>query len=245
MGVSLSLKKEINGFELDVEWAAGGGLTALFGFSGSGKTMTLQMIAGLMDPDQGRIEVNGRLFFDSRSGVSVKTRHRRVGYVFQDYALIPHMTVEQNIGFGLARGSRYTWSSGMSSSDVRERVSELIDQFSLSGIEKSYPREISGGQRQRVALARALIGHPEMLMLDEPFSALDLPVRRQAQAVIAEAREAFDVPVILVTHDFSEVRNLADEVIVYSAGRVVQTGTVENIVEDPAGELIKSLTGIG
>ena len=236
MGVELSVRKRLSGFDLDVQWQSGGGTTALFGFSGAGKTMTLRLIAGLMRPDSGYIRVNGESYFDSMKKIDIKSHHRSIGYVFQDYALFPHMDVRKNIGYGLARKV---------SGDKEANVREMIGLFSLGGLEGSLPRELSGGQKQRVALARALIGRPSLLMLDEPFSALDRPLRVQARSAIMEARAAFGIPVIMVTHDFSEVRNLADEAIVYVHGRVAQAGPPDMINRDPASPEVKSLVGIG
>ncbi|MHB1391279.1 MAG: sulfate/molybdate ABC transporter ATP-binding protein [Thermoleophilia bacterium] len=180
-------------------------LVALFGFSGSGKTMTLQMIAGLLRPDEGYIQVNGKRYFDSTTGLDVKTKSRR--------------------------------RAG--------RVREMIDLFRLDGLEKSFPHQISGGQKQRVALARALIGKPELLMLDEPFSALDRPIREKMQDVIKEIRSEFSIPVVLVTHDYSEVQKMADKVIVYSDGKVVQIGSPAEIRKNPSGDRVNELLGIG
>ncbi|MHB0867825.1 MAG: ABC transporter ATP-binding protein [Thermoleophilia bacterium] len=219
-----------------MQWEIGAELVSLFGFSGSGKTMTLQMIAGLLRPDEGYIQVNGKRYFDSTTGLDVKTKSRRVGYVFQDYALFPHMSVHKNIAYGL---------TGRDASVRAGRVREMIDLFRLDGLEKSFPHQISGGQKQRVALARALIGKPELLMLDEPFSALDRPIREKMQDVIKEIRSEFSIPVVLVTHDYSEVQKMADKVIVYSDGKVVQIGSPAEIRKNPSGDRVNELLGIG
>lgn len=232
MSIGIRLFKAVSGFTLDVQWEAGDELVTLFGFSGSGKTMTLQLIAGLIKPDEGYIDVNGRRYFDSGSGLDVRPKQRRTGYVFQDSALFPHMTVKENIAYGLT------------GRDSSARVGEMIDIFRLGGLENARPREISGGQKQRVALARALIGRPELLMLDEPFSALDRPIRAMMQDIIREIRSEFSIPVILVTHDYSEVEKLADKVIVYSGGKVVQRGSPFEIRKNPADNRVSELLGI-
>ncbi|MHB1324620.1 MAG: ABC transporter ATP-binding protein [Thermoleophilia bacterium] len=219
-----------------MQWEMGDELLALFGFSGSGKTMTLQMIAGLLRPDEGHIYINGRQYFDSASRLDIKTKERRVGYVFQDYALFPHMSAKENIAYGL---------TGREASDRVERVREMIDIFRLDGLEKAFPHEISGGQKQRVALARALIGRPELLMLDEPFSALDWPIRAKMQDVIKEIRSEFAIPVVMVTHDFSEIQKMADRVIVYADGKVVQIGSPAEIRKNSSGDQVNELLGIG
>ncbi len=234
MSISVSLFKEVRGFMLDVRWMVGDELVSLFGFSGSGKTMTLQLIAGLMRPDSGHISVNSKQYFDSASKLDLQTRERRVGYVFQDYALFPHMSVSKNIAYGL---------TGRDTSGRAEKVREMIDLFRLDGLEKAFPREISGGQKQRVALARALIGRPELLMLDEPFSALDRPIRVKMQNVIKDIRSEFAIPVLLVTHDFSEVQRMADKVIVYADGKVVQIGSPAEIRNNPSCDQVNELVG--
>ncbi len=236
MGISLTLKKQIGRFALDVSWEAGDELVALFGFSGAGKSLTLRLIAGLMRPDAGRVQVGGAPFFDSAAGIDVRARDRRLGIVFQDYALFPHMTVEKNIAYGL---------NGSGAGERKRLVGEMMARFRLDGLERAMPSEISGGQKQRVALARALIGRPALLMLDEPFSALDRPIRLQMREVIREVRSAFGIPLVLVTHDFSEVESLADRVIVYAGGRVVQTGAPAEVRARPAGAQVRELLGTG
>ncbi len=160
MGLSVKLIKRVTDFTLDVAWEIGNELTVLFGDSGAGKSMTLQCIAGLMEPDTGYVRVNGDIFFDRRLGINILPQKRSLGYVFQDRALFPHMTVAGNIAYGL---------NGLRKAEIAERVHETIHLFHLEGLEKSLPAEISGGQKQRVALARALIRSPKALLLDEPF----------------------------------------------------------------------------
>ena len=236
MGIELRLQKKVGGFDLDVQWEAGDETVALFGFSGSGKSLTLRLIAGLMKPDAGRVLVNGRPYFDSEAKIDIKAKARRLGFVFQDYALFPHMSVEKNIAYGL---------TGAGGPEREEKVSEMIRRFRLGGLERALPSEISGGQKQRVALARALIGSPELLMLDEPFSALDRPIRLKMRETIREIRSGFGIPMVLVTHDFSEVESLAERVIVYSEGKVAQIGTPAEILAGPANLQVRNLLGIG
>ncbi len=235
MGITVKLHKRVKGFSLDVEWEAQRELVALFGFSGSGKTMTLMMIAGLMRPDAGRVRGGSGIFFDSAAGVNLPPQQRRLGYVMQDAALLPQMTVKKNIAFGLPRGS---------AAEREERVEEMIDLFHLSRIGGARPGQISGGQKQRVALARALIARPRALLLDEPFSALDWPVRRKMQELIKEVQARFDIPVIMVTHDFREVKSMAGRVVVYDRGRVLQTGAPGEIEAEPAGSRVRELVWV-
>lgn len=226
MGLSVKLLKRVNGFTLDVEWRIGNELTVLFGHSGAGKSMTLQLIAGLLKPDEGHIRSNGKSFYESAAGVDVPPQERSFGYVFQDLALFPHMTVMNNILYG---------ARGIPGSQRKERAKEMINSFRLDAIENRYPREISGGEKQRTAFARALIREPSTLLLDEPFSALDTPLRLEMRGFLRKVRDTFKIPVILVTHDVTETYTMADKVIVYSGGSVLSTGTPDEVFENPSG----------
>ena len=226
MGLSVRLLKMVKGFTLDVEWEIGDELAILFGESGSGKSMTLQLMAGLMEPDEGFIRSNGNFFFNKDSGISIPPQERSLGYVFQDRILFPHMTVRGNIAYGLRNVPR---------SEREERVNEGIRLFHLQGLEDMFPSEISGGQKQRVALARALIGKPKALLLDEPFSGLDNPLRLEMKRLLQEIRAEFQIPVLLVTHDVIEAYTMGDQVIVYSRGKVLDRGTPSDIFHLPAG----------
>ncbi len=226
MGLSVRVLKRVEGFTLDVEWQIGNELAVLFGHSGSGKSMTLQCIAGLLDPDEGLVRANGDLFFDHTTGANVLPERRSFGYVFQDRALFPHMTVKGNITSCCKR---------LPKSEVRRAADEMIKLFHLQGLENRLPSEVSGGQKQRVALARALIGRPDALLLDEPFSALDHPIRLEMIRLLKDVRKEFDLPVVLVTHDVLEAYTLADKIIVYSGGKVVRTGSPSEIFRLPAG----------
>lgn len=235
MGLSVKLKKKINGFALDVAWEIGDELAVLFGYSGSGKSMTLQMITGLMRPDEGIVHSDTRTYFDGAAGVDIPPQARTFGYVFQNLALFPHMTLIENIFFGAPNVPK------------RERISrarEMIQAFKLTGIEDRYPSEISGGQKQRVAFARALIRRPEALLLDEPFSALDRPLREEMRQFLKEVRRRFSIPVIFVTHDFDEAAFLAEKVIVYSQGRIAQIGSLEQVMEQPASHEVQMLVNV-
>jgi molybdate transport system ATP-binding protein len=226
MGLSIRLLKMVKRFTLDVEWEIGDELAILFGGSGSGKSMTLQLTAGLMEPDGGFIRSNGNIFFDKTYGINISPQERSLGYVFQDRILFPHMTVRGNIAYGLKNGLE---------SEKEERVKEVISLFHLQGLEDLFPSEISGGQKQRVALARALIGRPKALLLDEPFSALDNPLRLEMRRLLQEIRGEFQIPVLLVTHDVFEAYTMGDQVIVYSSGKVIKKGTPAEIFHHPGG----------
>ena len=236
MGLSVKLRKKVAGFNLDVAWEIGDELAVLFGCSGSGKSMTLQMIAGLMRPDEGLVRSGGRTCFDSEAGVDIPPQARRFGYVFQDLALLPHMTVMGNILFGAPR---------MPKNEKLSRAEEMIGAFKLSGLENRYPPEISGGQKQRVAFARALIGRPDALLLDEPFSALDNPLRIELRHFLQKIKRQFSIPVVLVTHDLEEAASLSDKIIVYSHGNVAQVGSLEQVTGRPASREVGTLLSLG
>ncbi|AVC42764.1 ABC transporter ATP-binding protein [Achromobacter xylosoxidans] len=219
MSVDLRIRKNmVSGdrhFSLDVAFSSKSKRIALFGPSGAGKSLTLRAVAGLLRPDAGRIEVNGRVLFDSDARVSVAPQARRVAYLFQDYALFPHLTVAQNIAFGSRRG----WLNPPRRA-VSAEARRWVDAFELGAILGSYPHEISGGQKQRVALARALMLKPEILLLDEPFSALDSQLRGKMRQELDTLQRQLDVPMLLITHDPADVEALADEVFELRDGKV-------------------------
>jgi molybdate transport system ATP-binding protein len=232
MGLKVNIQKRLNGFTLDASWQIGNELAVLFGQSGAGKSLTLQLIAGLMKPDSGIIKSGENDYFDRALGINIPPYRRSFGYVFQDLALFPHMTVRENILYG---------SKGVPKEDKIERLAELTAKFRIQGIEDKMPSEISGGQKQRVAFARALIRRPEVLLLDEPFSALDNPLRIEMRAFLMQVREDFNLPVVLVTHDVYEAFTMPDRLIVYSNGRVVQTGTPSEVFSRPASKEVEGL----
>ncbi|MCW5626658.1 MAG: ABC transporter ATP-binding protein [Burkholderiales bacterium] len=221
-----SLRSDGRRFELDIAFSASRDLLVAFGPSGSGKSLTLQCIAGLLKPAGGRVCIGGRTVYDAAVGIDVPARDRRVGYVFQDYALFPHLTVEGNVGFPLARIGRPLDSA------ARERVREMLGVFELDGLARSYPGRLSGGQRQRVALARALVRSPDILLLDEPFSALDPLLRERVRQELREFQARFQVPMVVITHDPDDVAALADEVIVFRDGRIAFHGDRTAVLAD-------------
>ncbi len=236
MGLAIKLKKKLNGFSLDVEWEIGNELAVLFGYSGAGKSITLQMIAGLMTADEGSIRIDSATIFDSLSRVNVPAQHRHLGYVFQDLALFPHMTVSENIEYG---------ANGMAKGEKPGKIKQMVDIFHLQGLEHKYPSEISGGQKQRVAFARALIRKPPLLLLDEPFSALDNPLRIEMRQFLNDVRKTFNVPVVLVTHDTVEAHSMADTIIVYVNGKVAQSGPPSEVFNNPVNEEVQALVDTG
>lgn len=214
-GLEVSLRARLPGFTLEVAWAIGAELAVLFGPSGAGKSLTLRMIAGLARPDAGRVVAGGRVLLDTAGGTDLPPQRRSIGFVFQDLALFPHMTVLENILYG---------GHGLAAEERREGGERMIRRFGLAGLEPRRPGEISGGQRQRVAFARALLRRPAVLLLDEPFSALDAALRRDLGALLREVQREERIPVALVTHDAAEARALADAAIFYEGGCVTASG---------------------
>jgi len=210
-------------FEVDAGFASDARRLVLFGPSGAGKTQTLKMMAGIAKPDRGRVVVAGRTLYDSAARVCLSPQHRRLGYVFQDYALFPHLTVLQNIAFGLRGG----WLNP-SRSSLDPAVEQWIGTFHLEPVADHYPHQISGGQRQRTALARALVNDPTALLLDEPFAALDNALRARLRAELRDLQQELRLPLLLITHDDDDLRVLADEVVHLHGGRVVPTPVGES-----------------
>ncbi len=208
-------------FTLDLEFAAPEGVTILFGPSGSGKTTCLRSVAGIVRPDEGRISVGERVYFDSASGADLAIQQRRVGLVFQDYLLFPHLTAEQNVAYGVRSGAA---EGSISKADKQRRALELLSILGIEYTAGQYPRELSGGESQRVALARALASDPELVLLDEPLSAVDVSTRTRLLAEIDATQRRTGIPFLYVTHNVSEAIEIGDYVVVLNDGRVVQHG---------------------
>lgn len=234
--LELAVRKQLKSFSLEAEFQLDEGqVLVLFGPSGSGKTVTLKTIAGIVQPDSGFISIAGRPVFDSRSGLNVRLQERRVGYLPQNYALFPHMSVAQNIAFGL-----FKWEK----QQANQRVAELIELMQLTGLENRSPRQLSGGQQQRVAFARALAPQPDILLLDEPFSALDSSIRAELRQNLALLSRSLQLPVVFITHDLEEAYMLADRIAVYDKGRILQFGSREEVFYQPCTVQVARLVGI-
>jgi molybdate transport system ATP-binding protein len=219
--------------EVEVEVAPGECL-ALAGQSGAGKTSVLRIAAGLLRPDDGRVRANGETWLDTARGVDVPAERRRCGYVFQDYALFPHLSAWKNVAYplhGLGRRAR------------RAHALELLDRLGLANRADARPAVLSGGERQRVALARALARGPEVLLLDEPLSALDARTRARATRELAQVLHDSEAPALLVTHDFTEAAQLGDRVAIVDAGRIVQVGTPSELAATPRSAFVADFTG--
>src|SRR5437588_448637 len=228
------LASEERDFALDVEFRVAPGFTILFGTSGAGKTTLLDCLAGLLVPDLGSIAVGDRVLFDSQTRVNLPISKRLVGYVFQDLALFPHLTVEQNVGYGLsvlARGER------------KERVAAILSAFRIDLLANRRPKEISGGERQRVALARTLVTDPELLLLDEPLAALDAATKMKIVDDLRGWNETHHIPTLYVTHSRDEVFGLGEHAVVLDSGRILVQGTPHQILSAPQQETVAQLAG--
>jgi len=194
-----------------------GELVTLYGESGAGKTSSLRMLAGLLTPDRGRIVVGGQTWFDSEKKTNLKPQERNLGFVFQDYALFPHMTVRENLEYGAKN------------QEDKSMVSHLIEMVALGDLQDRKPETLSGGQKQRVALARALVGKPDLLLLDEPLSALDAKIRTKLQDDILAVHREFGLTTLLISHDLGEIHKLSDRVVELEDGKVVREGSPEDL----------------
>lgn len=233
MSLFVDIKKKLKGFSLNVSFETNGDYLGILGASGSGKSMTLKCIAGVETPDEGLIVLNGKVLFDSKNKINLKPQERNVGYLFQNYALFPNMTVEENIGIGLIS----------SKSEKKKKINEMINLFHLQGLEKKYPNQLSGGQQQRVALARCIIYKPDILMLDEPFSALDSYLKEKLQTELLELLKLYEGEVLMVTHSRDEVYKFCENIVVVEKGNSILIGNTKEIFADPKIKEVAILTG--
>jgi molybdate transport system permease protein len=232
--LEIDLEKRLERFTLKVRLRSGRGAVGILGASGAGKSMTLRLIAGVVEPDDGRIVLNGRVLFDSATGENVRCARRRIGIVFQDYALFPHMTVAENVGFGL---------SGLQAEERRRMVARHLERMHIAELAERTPGEISGGQRQRVAIARCMAIQPDALLLDEPFAALDPHLRRQTEEQLRETLAEYKGAVLFVTHDMEEAFRFCNELVVLDGGEVIANGPKQELFEQPRTVVAARLTG--
>lgn len=214
--IARTLRARDREFRLELKFASDADVTVLFGPSGAGKTQTLYAIAGLMRPEHGAIRIGDATLFDSARKIDLPPHRRGIGYVFQDYALFPHLNVLQNVAFATSR------SAVLNPRRAPAEVYALLARFALGKLAMSHPHELSGGQRQRVALARALAAKPRLLLLDEPFAALDAPLRARLRDELLAVRAQFSVPMVVITHDPDDVAALGGQVVGVESGRVVE-----------------------
>lgn len=231
MSLEINIEKKLNSFTLNSSFSMKSNHTALLGASGSGKSMILKCIAGIETPDKGIIKVNGRTLFDDKKGIYVKPQKRKVGYLFQDYALFPNFTVRKNIACVKNKGNK------------KSDVTSLLQRFAIEEIADSYPKELSGGQKQRVALARLLASEPEILMLDEPFSALDTFLKEKVEIEMKNFLAEFSGDVIMVTHNRSEAYRLCEKLVILDKGQTIEKGDLKEIFEQPQHLATSKLTG--
>lgn len=234
MSLEIQIEKKLPEFTLDVTFTAGSAPLSILGPSGAGKTMLLRCIAGLERPHRGRIALDGRMLLDTEKRIHVPARDRRVGMLFQHFALFPHRTVADNIAFGL---------QNLTAEEQGRRVTDLLKRTHISGFEQRYPRQLSGGEQQRAALARALAIEPEALLLDEPLSALDTHLRSQMETQLQETFATFRRPALVVTHNIEEAYRLSEQILVLSRGRIAAFGAKEEIFRRPPGLEVARLTG--
>lgn len=235
MSLTVHIRKQLDAFTLRADFETDGGVAGLLGMSGSGKSMTLKCIAGIETPDEGSIVLDGVTLFDSKKRINVKTQQRRVGYLFQNYALYPHMTVRQNILCGL---------HGEQNPKVREEtLAKVLREFGIEEIADRKPAHISGGQAQRTALARILVNRPKVLLLDEPFSALDAHLRLQMQLEMKQSLDAYEGDVVMVTHSREEAYHLCESIAVTDAGKVSALRKTKELFADPVSFNAARVTG--
>ena len=235
MSLEVCIEKKLNGFTLRSEFTAGNTATAILGASGCGKSMTLRCIAGIVKPDKGRIVLDGTVLFDSEQHIGLPPQQRGVGLLFQNYALFPNMTVEQNILCGL--------KAEKDKAARKARCTEMLHAMRLEELAARRPAELSGGQQQRTALARILVGRPKILMLDEPFSALDSYLREEVEGEVGSLLAGFEGTALLVTHNRDEAYRLCREMIVMDHGEVLRAGTTKEVFADPRSCTAARLTG--
>lgn len=234
MSVQIEIESRYKDFHLQIRFSSDAGRIGVLGASGSGKSLMLKSIAGIETPEKGRITVGGRTVFDSENRIDIRTQKRNVGYLFQNYALFPTMSVRKNIEAGIGRRQKDT---------IQETVQGLIGRFGLEGLEDRLPSELSGGQQQRVALARILASDPDVILLDEPFSALDMYLRDRMQRELLQQLEGYGKTVILVSHDRDEIYRFSEEVVIVDAGKVIASGKTKELFANPSTREAARLTG--
>lgn len=234
-----TLRAQDRVFRLDVEFRSEKNLIVIFGPSGAGKSVTIQTVAGLLTPDQGRVVLNERTLFDADARINLPARERNVGFVFQDYALFPHLTVAENVGFSIQESR-----SRKNGNAVDARLKDCLTKFDLADLFSSYPRQLSGGQRQRVALARALIRKPDILLLDEPFAALDPLLRDRMREELIRTQKEFGVPMVIITHDPVDAEIFAEDLIILDGGKVIRKTTPDGQPKDQdRAAIVRGLLG--
>ena len=236
MALEVDITKKLDGFFMHMQFRAEQEIFAILGASGCGKSMTLKCIAGIEKPDEGRIVLDGKVLFDSEKKINLPPQKRKVGYMFQDYALFPHMNIYENIAFGLKLKK-------LPKEEIRKKVKHVLAMVDLEGFEDRKIATLSGGQQQRIAIARALVNEPEILMLDEPLGALDLKMRKEMQLELKNMHDQLGITFIYVTHDQEEALTMSDKIVVLSEGKIQQIGTPEDIYNEPKNAFVADFIG--
>ncbi len=235
MALYCDIKKDVGNFSLDISFESGDVCTGFLGASGCGKSLTLRCIAGIEKPDSGRIVVNDKVFFDSEMNINLTPQQRKTALLFQNYMLFPNLTVEKNIAAGIEKG--------LSAKEKQEIVSNEVKRFSLSGLENRYPAQLSGGQQQRVALARMLAANPDILMLDEPFSALDSHLKGVLEQNLSNLFDTFRGTILYVSHDIDEALRFCETINVVDSGHIVEASKGRELVNSPKSKAGLALSG--
>ncbi|SDI38127.1 ABC transporter ATP-binding protein [Alteribacillus bidgolensis] len=234
--VSCQIKKSLGNFELNVDFTMENETLVIVGHSGCGKSTTLRALSGLLTPDEGVIEVEGQVFFNKEKKINVSPEYREIGFLFQNYALFPHMTIFENVAYGLA-------ARKLLKPEIERRVIEQLEQLNILAYADNIPAELSGGQQQRVALARALVLKPKLLLLDEPLSALDVTTRDRVRRELKKTLAELKIPAIVVTHDYEDAISLGHRIMVMDGGRVIQEGTPQELIIQPRSEFVADFSG--
>lgn len=234
MMIQVDIEKKFHGFNLKSKFMTDSDRIGILGASGCGKSMTLKAIAGIITPDKGKIIVNDQVYFDSESKINIPPQRRKIGYLFQNYALFPTMTVKKNIETGL---------SGRKPDEIKERVDFMIERFKLTGLENRYPKELSGGQQQRVALARIMVYEPAVIMLDEPFSALDSFLKDSLKMEMKQLLDGYNGGMLMVSHSRDEIYEFTNQLLIMDQGNILETGKTRDLFDKPYLMETARLTG--
>lgn len=230
------IKKQLRDFELDLHIELGNETLVIVGLSGCGKSTTLRVLGGLVTPDQGRIQVGENTYFDRKLKINISPEDRGIGFLFQNYALFPHLTVQENVAYGLE-------ARKVSKKEQRSRVADVLHSLSITHLSQSIPSELSGGEQQRVALARAIILKPKLLLLDEPLSALDVTTRSRVRSELKKTLSTLKIPTIIVTHDYEDAISLGERILVMDKGIIIQEGTAEDLLTKPQSSFVADFSG--
>ncbi|WP_085522932.1 TOBE-like domain-containing protein [Tuberibacillus sp. Marseille-P3662] len=234
--LTCEVKKTLRDFQLELNFKMDDKTMVIVGPSGCGKSTTLKLLAGLTTPDVGYIEIDEKIFYETKTNIDVSPEHREIGFVFQNYALFPHLSVHENVGYGLD-------AKKLSKREKRRKVHDILETLHITHLSHSMPTELSGGEQQRVALARALVLNPRALLLDEPLSALDVTTRGRVRRELKKTLMSLNIPTIIVTHDYEDAISLGDRILVMDHGRIIQEGTARDLLMQPRSPFVADFSG--